>query len=48
MKENLVGMENIIGKMEAFTKDLSRRVWERAMESGRNHLEIVINMKEST
>jgi hypothetical protein len=26
MKENLVGMENIIGKMEAFTKDLSRRV----------------------
>lgn len=48
MKESLVGTENITGKTEVITRDLSRRVLERVMESGKNPLETVINMKEST
>ena len=48
MRENRAAMESTSGLTAASTKETSKMVSERAMESGRNHQETAINMRDIT
>ena len=46
-KANLMVMENIIGRMEAFIKEILSMVLDKEVEFGRNLLEIVTDTRAS-
>lgn len=48
LKESLMAMVNITGRMEAISKAFSKWVGVKDRVFGKNHQEIVINMKDNT